>query len=781
MVNLYGTPTDPNPAPLTREAADLGNKIGWENRAKIGSSSLYGLDRGTLQAIVDQQNTERAARAAWEQQQRDYYANQQAARDRAQAQQAFRPGMKYPGWESDRPVTYEEKAREDAKNRPGWTDPATLGDSSTEAKTKGYTAINEVLGLMGMQPIPIDVITGLTLESQRQAAPTMQGKQFFAGELSKWAENYVELGGAYQNLSRKADVPIPYNPFEVQSDLARSFMMGKESNSPLTGIMDRALPGQGVQQWSWDRAVDRYRQDNPIRKYAGWEQTPAAMIQRPTSPANVNFMPAVSLLANSSGSLWDAKISTGTQGSDQGTGMALIKAPFLSYSPGEPEDPFNRVAARAMGMFGNITGNQTEDQFKTFSQGKGDQAFKFLTSWINPESPGMKAAGYIRKDSPGMMFIDWARNTTPATPTSFKPQASDKGTIDFFKKFAGVAAVTSTAGYGATSLPTITNPATMELFASNPAGWGALGGGLIVFGAESTGNLGLWGEGRVRSAGKSYAQAWNARTQSTDQTYRGIDQYLGGYFNKMTARLNESGTGMYAGSETPTRSPFRSELPAGKNQYSERPNYFPPVELPAQKRGIIEIYGNKNPNSNNNKGNDKNVFYDELGQGYPTKAPTRNPFKMPWQNPTGNETGNPTGTGNPNKNTNDNPNKNPNLFPNSNPNLNPYQFPNNDPYRYETANKPGDPGFKIDLPTLPLIGLPWGGSGSGGGGGGGNKNRSAWREMIPLQSWFTPTAEPRQRAPRLSLPRIAPRQKIRLPTIKATRAPKKTGKRLKLW
>ena len=738
-------PIDPSqPAATAREAAARAG-------ADVGFRGSYGGQGG--QAAQDYKVVQQ-----WDQDRAQQVKAQQLIQDR---QRQGQQGMKYMEWEKDQQFsnqqarTYAEQAQMDARNRPGYS--SSLGDTQTEATMAGYRAANDALVRSGMPGINLDLIQGVKLESQRQTAigtPGTRDDLFFQNELQKWGKNPIETEAAYQNLSRKADVPIPRSPFEFQSDMARAFLMGSESQSPAYGIMGKYLPaGQGVQQDSWDRAVQTYRGENntdrPAMKFMGWEGI---------QPAPVSFMQGVAVLGTSSGSLWDAKIGTTGQGSGQGNPMVPARMadglpapfrstangyprPFLSSSEPQPERDMFKGFASGFGFMG---GNQTgADPFKNFAGDGANRTGLALTSWIRQDSPGMAALGGLRTDSPGMLFVTgaWinpkspgmdfvngARNQTAPRPAEnpFGNTMNDKGTFDFLKKFAGVAGVTS-AGYGSVSLPGAFG--TSGMLASNPAGWGALGGGLIVFGLEATGNLGLWNEGRVKTAGRSYAEAWNTRSRSTDMTYKGLDSYFGNYVNRMSARLNESGSGMYGGSETPTKRPYRSELPTGRNDYSERPNYFPPVELPSQKRGIIEIFDGKQGNSNKNRTGIGYDFYDETGQGYPTGNPNRNPFGFPNDNPNKNPFIWDVPNKNPTKNPNENPLGNPYTFPGWNPNQNP----NSNPYRFENGNNPGQPKFKIDIPNIPLI-WDFGNSGSAAGGSGGKKRGRAFREIIPLDS-----------------------------------------------
>jgi hypothetical protein len=255
MVNLYGDDVPPNPnedptPPPTIEAADLGNKIGWENRAAIGSNTLYGQSPQALQTIVEQQNQQRALQ---EQQRRD----QQLYYEQIRQEQARRQVVQ---------MTYAEQARLDAAPRPRYTDLKDLGDSTTQA----IFSNNKLMRMMGFNFPDDETVMGRTLEAQRIAAlqtPGTQDERFYENERDKWNANSIELSSAYGNVGRKEGIPIPANPFENRGDVALALEKGGNAKdftpatygfNPNVGSMLGLLPGgKGFQESEWDTAVAR--------------------------------------------------------------------------------------------------------------------------------------------------------------------------------------------------------------------------------------------------------------------------------------------------------------------------------------------------------------------------------------------------------------------------------------------------------------------------------------------------------------------------------------------
>ncbi len=161
----------------------------------------------------------------------------------------------------------ERQAILDASNRPGFTNPFTLGDIKTEAITKGYSMFYSLMGGARSGLASPDLVLGRTIETQREAAfstPGRRDERFFGNELQKWAQNKVELSSAYHNIGMIAGIPIPANRFEYQGDLAVEFLKGTPQRavdrfSPVSGEMSAYLPGvghkYGLQEYAWDEAL----------------------------------------------------------------------------------------------------------------------------------------------------------------------------------------------------------------------------------------------------------------------------------------------------------------------------------------------------------------------------------------------------------------------------------------------------------------------------------------------------------------------------------------------
>jgi hypothetical protein len=154
------------------------------------------------------------------------------------------------------PTFYERSALQTVESRAGYTPISQLGDTRTQAALKGL----EIARGLGFNVATQETFTGRVLEAQREAAATPKAQQYYTGELSKWAENMVELGSAYHVVGKVAETPIPANRYEYQGDLAVEFLKGtptkaSEYFSPVSGEMSKSLPGGvGLQQSAWEVA-----------------------------------------------------------------------------------------------------------------------------------------------------------------------------------------------------------------------------------------------------------------------------------------------------------------------------------------------------------------------------------------------------------------------------------------------------------------------------------------------------------------------------------------------
>ncbi len=216
---------------------------------------------------------------------------------------------------------YAAQAREDAQKRAGYTREENLGDVRTQQIVGIAESQRGVFRAAGVELPSRDLLTGMTLESQRQAAvqtPGIRDDQYFSNELSKWAQNKVETGAAYHNVGRKSDVAIPENPFELQADLAVEFLKGSpdkrsEYFSPASGKMSQFLPNDtGLQEDIWNVAKTRVASRN-------------------------DYMPAVSVLGTTSGTLREGNVGTpvGNVNTDvfiPTTQVAGQKAPGIKFT-----------------------------------------------------------------------------------------------------------------------------------------------------------------------------------------------------------------------------------------------------------------------------------------------------------------------------------------------------------------------------------------------------------------------------------------------------------------
>lgn len=157
-------------------------------------------------------------------------------------------------------TAYDTQALQAVQGRAGYTPTSELGGASTQRILEGYKLAQQNIALMGGNVAPVEMQAGRVLEAQRAASTTTREQQFYSGELSKWAENMVELGSAYHVVGKASTTPIPANRYEYQADLAVEFLKGaptksSEYFSPVSGEMATYLPsGKGVQQISWDVA-----------------------------------------------------------------------------------------------------------------------------------------------------------------------------------------------------------------------------------------------------------------------------------------------------------------------------------------------------------------------------------------------------------------------------------------------------------------------------------------------------------------------------------------------
>ena len=210
--------------------------------AQAGFRGSYGGDSGRAAQNWDilQENKQR------EQEAREV---SQTRREREQANQKEQ--------QASGNIDYAATSRENVRNRPGYTDPDTIGDSRTRmmARLLGFDSEN----------IP-EAAQGVILESQRQKAydtPTLNDDFFYGTQLEKWKQNKVELSSEYHHETLASGLQQKANPYEYAGDLALESLKGSpgkssEYTSPSSGTMAGVLPGgRGLQEVMWDSAVAR--------------------------------------------------------------------------------------------------------------------------------------------------------------------------------------------------------------------------------------------------------------------------------------------------------------------------------------------------------------------------------------------------------------------------------------------------------------------------------------------------------------------------------------------
>jgi hypothetical protein len=279
--------------PKTAQQADQQNKVGNQNRQATGQAywqtpAQNGYVGGVVPTSGDPTPEELAGRSN-------------------------RIGFDSPEYIQARTNAANLSRRYAVENRPGYTPTSQLGDTRTQAAIRAI----DMMRVMGMNVASSEVMAGKMLEFQRQQAYGTQTKtddRYYEGELAKWGENFVEKGSA-QHFYLKDTGQVGTNEYEYQADLAVEFLKGRPTKSseffsPVSGQMSAYLPGgQGLQQYSWDRAM--------------------ATARGTTQPGEVSFSSAIERLAGSRGSLFNPTY----EGSNRKAGNTPIGAFGGQVSP----------------------------------------------------------------------------------------------------------------------------------------------------------------------------------------------------------------------------------------------------------------------------------------------------------------------------------------------------------------------------------------------------------------------------------------------------------------
>lgn len=225
--------------PATAAEADAANRIGRENRQRVGLSGYGGRSEYEL-AEIDYREQQR----------------QEVVQTRREKEQANQREQQASGTSG---TDYAVSSRENVRNRSGYTDPDTLGDSRTRM----------IARLLGFNPDNIpEAAQGVILEEQRQKAydtPTLKDDFFYGTQLEKWKQNKVELSSEYHHETLASGLQQKANPYEYSGDLALESLKGSprkgsEYTSPSSGSMRDVLPnGRGLQEVMWDSAIARDR------------------------------------------------------------------------------------------------------------------------------------------------------------------------------------------------------------------------------------------------------------------------------------------------------------------------------------------------------------------------------------------------------------------------------------------------------------------------------------------------------------------------------------------
>jgi hypothetical protein len=301
----YAAPPSDN-APATKEEAEARAGAAVDFRGTYGGAS----GRAAQNWQIIQQN---------EEQRKQQQAATQTRREREQASQRNQ--------QATGGTDYAVSSRENVRDRAGYTAPEDLGDTRTRMIER----------LLGFNPDnPPEAAQGVILESQRQAAydtPTLKDDFFYAGELSKWKENKVELSSEYHYETKASGLQQKANPYEYAGDLALESLKGSprkssEYTSPESGSMREVLPGgRGLQEVMWDSAVARDRnQPQP---------------ERVSYMDSVRVLNAAEGLYGSYGKLYGGKVDT--RSAFDVLGAQKVSEPAAVFSEANAQRPFLAV------------------------------------------------------------------------------------------------------------------------------------------------------------------------------------------------------------------------------------------------------------------------------------------------------------------------------------------------------------------------------------------------------------------------------------------------------
>ena len=127
--------------------------------------------------------------------------------------------------------------------RPGYTSPAVIGDSETQRRiAAGQT--------------PLAALNAQLIGAYK--TPTKVDDRYFANELSKMAQTYIETPSAYHHATLATGLPWGPNPYEYLGDVALEFQKGTQGLLGAVPTEQSTLGlvrGRGLQDTAWINAL----------------------------------------------------------------------------------------------------------------------------------------------------------------------------------------------------------------------------------------------------------------------------------------------------------------------------------------------------------------------------------------------------------------------------------------------------------------------------------------------------------------------------------------------
>jgi hypothetical protein len=360
MVNEYLSPEEAEArSPYAQKPSNAGQET---LRAEAVAGQQVGF-RGSYGGASGQaaQNYETIQKNKQAEQKAQQQKQQQQSQQNQQVQM-----MKYMGWERDQQAAAVGNSRtflENLNSRAGYTAPSSLGDSETVRR------LNAIPG-----DVDRNAALGTVLEQQRKEAeltPGTKDDQYYAGELAKWHENFIEKSSEYHHETLDTGVQQRANPWENQGDIALAILKGgnpKDFTPDKYGFqpnvqetLNRLPGGQGIQENAWQ-------------------------VAKSGQPVQTDFKPAIDYLNSQSGkygvygNLYGGVKDTNTPAvvvtANRNAGTtpfnpvlfeASLKRPFVSSSVSSPSgndwNPFVASAAEPIGYISE--GWQVPGQTKT--------------------------------------------------------------------------------------------------------------------------------------------------------------------------------------------------------------------------------------------------------------------------------------------------------------------------------------------------------------------------------------------------------------------------------